>query len=1153
MRKYSQGILYSASDLVNFLACQTITAFDCINSVTPLQKSTEDATSKLLQEKGLAHEKAFLAKLQEKHQTIVEIPQNVSLEEKVRITGDAMRFGADVIYQATLVQTPWLGNADFLIRGEGNSSLGNFQYEVYDTKLARQTSPKFLIQLALYNQLAAHIQGSLGKQIHIVLGTGEIEHFTSRKIDGYLTMSQKRFLSKVSECNSFSSIADLWENKTLPYPIICEKCPMCHWREICEAKRLRDDHLSQVADIRNTQIAKLELAGIKTMSALAGLHEKAKKQIPNIDTRILNKLAQQAFLQQEEKRSGEQQYVIAPPFASQSIPQDPPNTGFALMPPPNEGDLFFDMEGDPLEIGGLEYLFGVISGTESAPEYTSFGAHNREEEKRAFECFIDFAVKRLKDFPRAHIYHYAAYEISAIRRLATRHATREEEVDNLLRNNSFVDLYRVVKNSIFISKDSYSIKKIETFYRDKRAGKVQKGDESILIYEEWKATGNNALIRSIEDYNKEDCISTLQLRNWLFKLAPSWIPAKRGTMAIAQEETGISEGKEHTTVAETERINLEQQLEVCASCKENLTLAGKEVFQLMSHLLTFHIRERKPGWWSLFDRQGAELEELYEDEEIIAACELESVTNVGRSIIAEFRFPAQNFRIQVGDSVKLLTSLDRCEVVNLNEDLRKISIKLSKRSNLNSTDHIVLHSDIPTTRLEMAITKVAQSLVNGDRTYAKALLDYLNRRPPEIHGIIPGNDLLGGKPATPDNIFNVVSNMRETTLYIQGPPGAGKTYTGARLIAALIKNGKKVAICSNSHKVVNNLLESAHDLLSLDKFPHHAVKKVSKDNQRCNRNSIEHTSDDNDIICGLEHINLLGSVVWTFARQELHQVFDYLFVDEAGQVSLANLIAMGPCARNIVLLGDQMQLAQPIQAAHPGRSGDSALDYLLNGSPAIAKDKGIFLDKTFRMHPALCSFVSDCFYESRLLPDAKTVNQRLEFKSKTHPAIKSAGLTLHLVEHKGNTQRSTEEAEEVKKLVNELCGQTYQDHNGKQHELTLQDILIVAPYNAQVNLLSKTLPKGSRVGTVDKFQGQEAPVVIVSMSSSSPESSPRGMGFLLNQNRLNVAISRGKCLTILICSPQLLESPAKTVEDVFRLNVLGRAMLANGEANNNGN
>ena len=263
-----------------------------------------------------------------------------------------------------------------------------------------------------------------------------------------------------------------------------------------------------------------------------------------------------------------------------------------------------------------------------------------------------------------------------------------------------------------------------------------------------------------------------------------------------------------------------------------------------------------------------------------------------------------------------------------------------------------------------------------------------------------------------------------------------------------------------------------------------------------------------------------------------------LFVDEAGQVALANLIAAGTAARNIVLLGDQMQLSQPIQGVHPGRSGDSALDYLLDGASTIAPDRGIFLATSYRMHPLVCRFISDAIYEGRLEPEADNHKRTLVLASNAHPLLRPAGIVHAPVAHSGCSQGSEVEVALVCELYTSAMQQRYTDKGGQDHAMAQENILVVAPYNVQVNMLRRALPIGARVGTVDKFQGQEAELVIVSMTTSSEQDLPRHIEFLYSKNRLNVAVSRAKCLVIVIANPALMAVKCQTPEQMALENTL---------------
>ena len=349
---------------------------------------------------------------------------------------------------------------------------------------------------------------------------------------------------------------------------------------------------------------------------------------------------------------------------------------------------------------------------------------------------------------------------------------------------------------------------------------------------------------------------------------------------------------------------------------------------------------------------------------------------------------------------------------------------------------------------------------------------------------------------------------------------------------------------SNSHKAINNLLQAVDKRMEEAGCAYYGMKKVSKPEQGVDSTFIENVAADNAILEADPKPQLVGGTAWTLTKPGFREAFDYLVIDEAGQVSLANTIAMGMCAKNLILLGDQMQLGQPIQGSHPSRSGESALEYLLNGEHTIGAGRGIFLDVTYRMHPDVCRFISDAVYDSRLRSADSTVEQRLVLKWDAHAALRATGVSYFPIVHDACSQRSDEEAAAVLEIVESLLGQLYRDGEGREHAFTLENILVVAPYNMQVNLLKRVLPKGARVGTVDKFQGQEAEVVIVSMATSSAEYLPRNLEFLFSKNRINVAISRAKCLSVVLFSPKLLKLRCKSPGEMALVNTF--AYLSGG-------
>jgi uncharacterized protein len=421
------------------------------------------------------------------------------------------------------------------------------------------------------------------------------------------------------------------------------------------------------------------------------------------------------------------------------------------------------------------------------------------------------------------------------------------------------------------------------------------------------------------------------------------------------------------------------------------------------------------------------------------------------------------------------------------------------------------------------------------------LEDLLFRRRPRFLRN-PEGPIIPEGAGTLEGSIAAVLDMRSTSLCVQGPPGSGKTYSGARMIVALLRQGKRVGITSNSHRAINVLLSEAWQA-ALAAGLHVRAAKVCKEEDQMEGlpSGFCQIASGRDLFEAEDLPQLIGGTAFAFTCEAAESTLDYLFVDEAGQVSLANLVAMAPAAQNVVLLGDQMQLGQPIQGSHPGESGLSALEYLLQGQATVPPDFGIFLSLTWRLHPQLCSFISGAVYEDRLECEPHTIERVLVGGG--HPPewlARTAGLIYEPVEHDGNVYESVEEEDRIAELVRDLLGLRLRTGNGVDRALTHADILVVAPYNLQVRRLARRLAP-VRVGTVDKFQGQEAAVVIFSMCASSGDASPRGVEFLFSRNRLNVAISRAQTLAIVVASPTLVQTSCSSIKQIRLVNVYCRA------------
>lgn len=1108
MREEGGKRFYSATDLVNYLGCSHATVLDLRQLAKPVVLAEDDEQAKLLQEKGIEHEKAYLARLRKEGLTVAEISDRGSLSTRVAATREAMRDGADVIYQGALFNAPWHGFSDFLLRVNGIASqLGNYAYDVADTKLARTAKPNHVIQLSVYADLLGVAQGIEPPQMHVVLGDGTRVSLRTSDVRHYYGVARERFETFVGAPPALSAAEP------------CGHCAFCRWADTCTAEWEETEHLSLVANINRSQIDKLRASGVTTIRQLA-----TATRIPNLHAEVLSRLRTQAALQVARRDTGKNQHEMLPPS---------PGRGFARLPKPNPGDLFFDMEGDPLYDMGLEYLFGLVHFENGQEQFTAYWAHNREDEKKAFEDTVDFMTARLAAHPGAHIYHYASYEESALKRLAMLHGTRETEIDNILRRHKLVDLYKVVREAVRISEPRYSIKNVEAFYlADARSGAVTTADDSIIIYERFRRLGAKELLDEIETYNKLDCQSLAKCRDWLITLRP---------VGLAWPTEIVPEKVD--PAREQKRIETEQR--TAAHIQALTTGCGPEDRPwrtLLAYLLDFHRREAKPKYWAMFTRQEMEDEELIDDAECIGVLSPDPSRPPRaekKSMVYSFTFPAQDFKMRVDDEVLRAGTLEPAgEIFELDEDERRISLKLGpKWSRIADGASLIPKGPLGDLVLRGAIQRYAETVIADDSTRYRALTDIMKKSVPRLANqkagapiIEPGSDLLAGSVAA-------LKRLDQSYMLIQGPPGAGKTYTSSHAIVDLLADKKRIGVASNSHKAINNLLKDVEAVAKEKGVSFSGIKGSSKEVQYFQGTMIADT-DNNGAAAAQANHQLIAGTAWLFARPDLDQALDYLFVDEAGQVSLANVIAMGVSAKNIVLVGDQMQLSQPIQGAHPGGSGISGLDHLLAGLATVPPDRGIFLATTFRMNPDICRFISEAVYDGRLLSDPSAHQQRIDIGASTDETLAPTGLRFVAVDHAGFAQRCPPEAERLKQTYGALLGRTWIDRKGAKRTIGHDDILVITPYNMQVNHLRDVLHADARVGTVDKRQGQEAAVVLISMTTSSGEDMPRNIEFLYSRNRLNVAISRARCLSVIFVSPRLLEIPCHTIEQMQLVNTL---------------
>ncbi len=1154
MERVDGELIFSASDLINHLECPHLTQLDIEVALGRLDLTeTRSDTTELVARKGDEHERAYLAQLRAEGREIVEIGGDAGVEiegesgleraapgledtrRDAERTVEAMRAGAEVIYQGVLFDgVRWRGHSDFLRRVERPSELGSYSYEVADTKLARRVKPYFLLQMCFYSELVEAIQGLAPEWMHVVLGTRESQAFRVAELAAYYRSVKRRFEAVID--GDGRAVATMGAALSATYPEPVEHCGLCRWENHCIGRREADDHLSLVARIQRSQRTRLVEQGIETLTQLAAAEPADRPK--RIGAGAFDTLRAHARLTLTQRASGEPRYELLAPEEG---------CGFAHLPPPSAGDLFFDIEGDPFFDDGLEYLFGCVFLSKNPnqnpksqiqqPQFKSFWATNRSSEKQAFEQFIDFAIERLGRFPDLHVYHYASYEAAAIKRLMGLHATREEEVDRLLRGRVLVDLHTVVRQGLRVGQPNYSIKSIEAFYMGKRDTDIAEGGDSIVAFERFLETGDRSLLESIERYNEDDCRSTHLLREWL--LARREEAIQTFGQPIPWEPP--PEPWEPDPELQAELDELHAALTAGVPDDDDGWDDDQRAHWLMAQLTDYHRREAKPAWWAYFERLEADEQQLTEvDTEALGGLSDSGLAPVplpapSRSVLQTLEFPAQEHKIAPGGFVDPATA-KTVTVESIDDETGTLRISRgAKRAGEPLPRALIPSGPIKTHAQRAALRRLAGDIVerglDAQGRYS-ALRQILRGEVPSTSACSRGEALQAGAFDL-DQAKLIAEGLRDSYLFVQGPPGSGKTYTGAHLILRLIQQGHRVGVAAGSHAAIHNLLAEVEECAPPGK-PFAGLKKYSDESNRyeSKRGLIGNSNDMADFTD--RNYDLVAGTAWLFCGEELDATLDYLVIDEAGQVSLADALAMGTCARNVILLGDPQQLAQVSQAIHPPGAGVSVLEHLLGEHTTIPPERGLFIDETRRMHPDVCKFISRAIYEDRLESFADCANQRIEAPSQ----LAGTGIRYVPIAHEGNTRESPEEAEAIAGLVEDLLKGQYFRTDGTSGPLIPEEIMVVSPYNAQVRCLREHLSDGVRVGTVDKFQGQEAAVCFFSMATSSGEEIPRHLEFLFSRNRLNVAISRARCLAVLVCNPELLHIRCRNAEQMRLLNAL---------------
>lgn len=1121
MRLIDKTLRLSATDLANHLSCSHLSQLSrAAAEGRAVKPKWYDPIAEILRERGMAHETAYLAHLRDTDGVdVVAIPEGGE-RQTIERTHEAMRDGARLIYQGGLGNDRWYGRADFLRRVEGSSALGEWSYEVIDAKLATETRAGTVLQLCIYSELVAELQGAWPSYAFVVAPHHGFQPEAFRLAD---YAAYYRLVKRSLEGALASRPAETYPEPTL-------HCEVCAWWRDCNARRRADDHLCFVAGITRRQSDELRRQHIDTLEDLGKLDEVPKPARGSKDA--LERVRKQAAIQLQSRVAEKPLFEILEPIDG--------NHGLAMLPAPSKDDFFLDLEGDRLAAdGGRDYLFGYVR---PGKPYVPIWASSANEERKAFEDLIDLLLDAHYMQMDMHIYHFGAYEPNALKRLSGRYATREAELDILLRAERFVDLHRVVRHALRASVESYSIKDLEQFYGFARQQDMRDATASRRAIE-WAIEFREPVlgverfaehVRAVESYNREDCESTEGLRDWLEEL--------RGSLDVLLMRPAPKSGEASERVEET----AEETQRLMARLLDGLPADADEHDEeekarwLLAHLLEWHRREEKAAWWEYFRLRDLPLDEYLDERSALA--DLDYVGTVGgtaRRPLKRYSFPPQDNDIRSRDDVALPDGTTIGVVEAFDPAALTIDIRHSGRYADDTARNVFVHRNVnpgakPAALLELG-RWVAEHGIDADGPF-RAARDLVLRRPPRLLSSSSGLATLPAETEL-DTACRLGGELDHGVLPIQGPPGTGKTYTGAHMIVDLVRRGKRVGITAVSHEVIRNLLANAIQIANesgLDDF-----KCLHKGRAKEGSPTALHAFNDYKRIhalFGQRGYGVLGGTAWLWARPDFAESVDVLFIDEAGQMSLADVLAVAGAAESIVLLGDPQQLEQPQQASHPPGTSASALEHILGDRQTIADSAGLFLHQTRRLHPAICDFTAELFYENRL-----SAYPGLERQAILNSRFPEAGLVYLPVVHQGRQARSTEEVAAIESIVSELTAgdTTWRDEHGEERPLAVGDLMIVAPYNAQVTALSAAIP-AARIGTVDKFQGQQAPVVIVSLTTSTHDEAPRGMSFLYSANRLNVATSRAKGLCILVGNPALFEPECKTPEHIRLANAFCR-------------
>jgi predicted RecB family nuclease len=1062
----------------------------------------------LLIEKGSQHERNCLQELEDTGRSVYQVPgrnPDETFLQWVARVGNPMDKGHDVIYQMPLVHDGIRGIADFLIRVDDVD--GYCAYEPVDAKLTRiEGKPGHVLQLCFYADALEALTGVAPREMHLWLGSGVTESLRVEEFRAYWRRLRRQLATLLNE----DEIRD-----TTPEP--CTHCDYCEFNQLCDAQWRNEDSLVYVANIRAPERQALESDGVRTIVALST----RSTAVPDLHEESLERLRRQADLQVLSRAHPE-----APPFYELVTPTEDPvyGHGFELLPEPDDGDVFFDFEGHPFWSAqhDLFFLSGLrYRGADRGWCYEGRWAHDLDAQAQMVKKLVEFFANRRAEFPNMHVYHYNHTERSSLERL-TRGTESESLFSALVGTGMFVDLYVVAKNAFQVGAESYGLKSLEHLTGFVRHGGIEQGAGAVVVYDRYMTTKDPALLEEIARYNEDDVAATMALRDWIVERRPTDLEWRDAVL------------EEFDTSLDTDEL------------VERLKNFGEHSPEhLLGDLLNYWRRERVADTEPKFAEAASEFSALYDDSDFIANLTFIGFDDiVSRGVAAKdahFTWPEQPVdpifekkRNVLYTGIGVERGYGYLPAIDI--ERRTLTMRWHERHEEAGGLPAVMTFDdyVGPAEKPGVLAHLAQQILDpaaNDPISRVSMALLARERPRFVDGFGPPSGLFSDDL---DATLEWVGKLDESYVAVQGPPGSGKTYSGSHMIYALIKSGKRVGITAMSHAAIDNLLAATHEVFD-EKGELSELRALRRGDKPASGPlaGVRYTSTPKDAE-GTTY-NLVAGTTWLWARPQLRPFpVDVLIVDEAGQLALADAVASANATKNMILLGDPLQLSQVAKAEHPDGSGASVLEHILGGHATLPDDQGVFISESRRMHPNVCRFISNQIYEGRLSSHESCAQQDTEF---------GTGLRWLEATHVERSTESPEEAAIVIAQISAMLGTTWVNQRGESAPLRAEDFMVVAPYNDQVDLLRETFERTTdlrdvQVGTVDKFQGREAPVVFFTMTTSSGGDMPRGPEFLFSRNRLNVAVSRARCLAYLVCTEQLLNSRARTIDEMRLIGTL---------------